>query len=102
MTTSNHPLNLKSSPTDLTVEQFCNYIAPAVWDEDILLTWPPDVFAVVASLLLKSGAYSYAVSGWKRKPDLKTWVEGMKSMGANWSENPTQPPPKVRQWHRSL
>ncbi len=102
MTTNDRPLDLTSSPTDLTVEQFCNYIAPEVWDKNILLMWPPDVFAVAASLLLKSGAYSYAVSGWKREPNLKTWVEEMRAIGKSWGENPTQPPAKVRQWHRSL
>jgi hypothetical protein len=102
MTTGNNPAKLKPSPTDLTVEQFCNYIAPGVWDHDTLLTWPPDVFAVVASLLLKSGAYCYAVSGWKRKPSLKQWVKDIKRDGESWRDNPNQPPAKVRRWHHTL
>jgi hypothetical protein len=102
MTTGKTPANLKPSPGDLTVEQFCNYIAPAVWDQDTLLTWPPDVFAVVASLLLKSGAYCHAVSGWKRKPSLKEWITDIKHTGRSWCKNPKEPPAKVRQWHRTL
>lgn len=93
----------EKEPADLTLEQFCNYVAPGVWDQDLLLTWPPDVFAVVASLLLKSGAYSYAVSkDWKRGPKLKPWVEHIENIGKEWGENHTDPPKEVHQWHRTL
>jgi transcriptional regulator with XRE-family HTH domain len=87
---------------ELTVEEFCSYVAPEVWDQETLLTWPPDVFAVVASLLLKSGAYCHAVSGWKRRPSLKDWVKEIKAIGAGWAARPDQPPAKLLQWHRTL
>lgn len=92
----------KLTKSDLTVEQFCNYIAPSVWDTRSLLTWPPDTFAVVASLLLKSGAYSYAVSDWKREPSLTEWVKEMRKIGELWRKNPARPPDKVEQLHRKL
>ena len=101
MTTGKTPANLKPSPGDLTVEQFCNYIAPAVWDQDTLLTWPPDVFAMVASLLLKSGAYCHAISGWKRKPPRKKWIKDVERTGKSWRKN-KQPPANVQQWHRTI
>lgn len=58
MSVAHSLLDVSPAPTDLTVEQFCDYIAPGVWDQKILLTWPPDVFAVVAAqvwLLLPRG-----------------------------------------------
>lgn len=91
-----------TAPADLTIEQFANYIAPVVWEQDQLLIWPPDVFALAAGLLLKSGAYSHAVSGWQRFPDLKTWVKAIKKIGLDWKNNPAMPPAEVRQWHQML
>ncbi len=90
------------APSELTVEQFANYIAPNVWDQPQLLVWPPDVFALAAGILLKSGAYSHAVSGWQRSPDLKTWVKSIKKLGLNWKNNPNAPPLEVQQWHQTL
>jgi hypothetical protein len=90
------------APSDLTLAQFCDYIAPGVWDQDFLLNWPPDVFAVVASLLLKSGAYCHAVSDWTHEPNRKQWVKDINAIGKSWGDNPTNPPAKVRRWHRTL
>lgn len=87
---------------DLTVEQFCNFIAPNIWDQMSLLTWPPDTFAVVASLLLKSGAYSYAVSDWKRELPLTEWVKETRRVGELWRKSPSRPPEEVQQFHRKL
>jgi len=86
----------------VTIAQFSDYVAPGVWDKQELLTWPPDVFALVASLLHKSGAYIYAVSGWKRDKPLTTWVEFVKDLGKNWRANLAHPPDQVRAWHSLL
>lgn len=87
---------------NLTVEEFCGYVANGVWDSDQLLAWPPDVFAVVAALLLKSGAYAHAVSTWERSTDLQTWTKKMREVGNHWRNNPENPPVEVREWHRLL
>ncbi len=91
-----------SSTPSLTVGQFCNYIAPSVWKKDEFLEWPPDVFALAAALLLKSGAYCCAVSPrWKRKrPD--GWPKRMARVGEKWRAAVSKPPPSVRKWHRIL
>ena len=102
MSTSRKSSTSKPSSHGLTVEQFCNYVAPATWDKTELLEWPPDVFALVASLLLKSGAYCYAVSGWKRKPSLNAWTKRMTRYGQQWHANSKEPPSRVRQLHRRL
>jgi hypothetical protein len=94
--------SIRSSREDLTVERFCRYVAPRAWDKDKLLTWPPDVFAVSASLLLKSGAYCHAVSGWKRKPSLSAWVEKLYRIGEDWQKNVKKAPTEVHEWHQTL
>lgn len=86
----------------LTVEQFGEYIAPSVWKDDALLRWPPDVFALVVALLLKSGAYSHAVSGWQRNGRLKQWIDDMRAIGDAWGQKPEQPPKQVRSWYQKL
>jgi hypothetical protein len=92
----------KEPSSGLTIEQFCEYIAPSVWSDSEFLNWPPDVFAVAASLLARSGAYSHAVSGWNREGKLQEWTEDMKQIGADWSKKPKEVPEKIRNWHESL
>jgi hypothetical protein len=92
----------KETPRGLTVEQFCEYVAPSVWEDPEFLTWPPDVFAIVAALLSRSGAYSHAVSGWDRAGELDKWNAEMKDVGAEWSGNRQEVPEKVRNWYESL
>jgi len=87
---------------DITVEEFCRYVAPDVWDSEDLLAWPPDVFAVAASLLLKSGAYAHAVSNWQRKIDLPKWEKDLRAIGDAWRIDAANPPPEVGEWHTTL
>ena len=85
----------KESSLGLTVAQFCEYIAPSVWSDPKIFTWPPDVFAIAAALLSRSGAYSHAVSGWDREGKLQEWTDKMKQIGAVWSEKPKEVPEDV-------
>jgi hypothetical protein len=93
--------NPKEPSSALTVEQFCEYIAPSVWLSDEILSWPPDVFAIVGALMLKSGAYAHAVSGWQRN-GLADWVKNLKDIGYAWHMTPDQPPDKVREWYQNF
>ncbi|HXQ72400.1 MAG TPA: hypothetical protein VN844_18030, partial [Pyrinomonadaceae bacterium] len=86
----------------LTVEQFGEYIVPSVWKDEELLRWPPDVFALVAALLLKSGAYAHAVSGWQRHGKLEQWIKDIRAIGNAWGQKPEQPPKQVRSWFQML
>ncbi len=88
---------------ELTVEQFAGYLAPRVWAEDHFLTWPPDVFALVAAILVKSGAYTHAVERWNRSSSgLKPWVDKIRGLGLQWRDDPAQPPAEVVELHRKL
>jgi len=86
--------------SDLTIEKFCSYVSPD-WDADKFLMWPPDVFALVASLLLKSGAYCYAVSGWKRPETNLEWVKTMRTLGKEWRTK-LKPPANVLSWRQTI
>jgi hypothetical protein len=65
--------------------------------------WPPDVFAVVASVLQRSGTYRHAVTRWppgEQEPD--TWAKEMTELGEKWgsawSRHGAAPPEVVRWW----
>jgi hypothetical protein len=94
--------DFKEPSSGLTVAQFCEYIAPSVWSDLAILKWPPDVFALAAALLLKSGAYVHAVSGWQRHGKLKQWVKEVREIGYAWHDNPDDPPEPVRKWYENL
>jgi hypothetical protein len=86
----------------LTVGQFCEYIAPSVWSDLAILKWPPDVFALAAALLLKSGAYVHAVSGWQRHGQLRQWTKLVREIGWAWHTNPEHPPDQVVTWYQNV
>jgi hypothetical protein len=96
------PPSLLTPPVDLTVENFANYIAPVVWEKEEFLNWPPDVFALAAGILLKSGAYAHAVSGWQRANKLKDWVSEIEKIAYAWRKDPAKAPQPVREWHKTL
>lgn len=75
-------------------------------------TWPPDVFAVVATILRKSGAYTRVVQQWP-PPDgtgggpqtRERWLDDIKQIGEEWrtaSKKGRRSPVHVRQWWRSI
>lgn len=79
-------------------------------DDQRWTTWPPDVFAVVATILRKSGAYTRVVQRW---PPLdgtgggpqtrQRWIEDIKRIGEEWrtaSKKTKHPPSDVRRWWR--
>ena len=94
--------SFEEAASGLTVGQFCEYVAPSVWSDLAILTWPPDVFALAAALLLKSGAYVHAVSGWQRHGRLKQWTTLVREIGRAWHTNPNNPPDQVRAWYEGV
>jgi len=80
------------------------------------VNWPPDVFAVVMSLLQKSGAYTRAISDWwppaDRHSDVpletqaRLWAKRMKDIGVAWRagvlSEPRLIPPEVKEWWRTV
>ncbi len=75
------------------------------------LRWPPDAFAVAATLLSKSGAYVNVVTDWPpqdsirdqetKERDVTTYAELIRIVGKNWRmhwQEETCPPEVTRRW----
>ena len=68
-----------------------------------ILNWPPDAFAVAASLLHSSGAYTNVIKNWPPKWAGKNWNKEIKRIGDDWakgiiSASPSIPPEVQRWW----
>jgi hypothetical protein len=59
--------SVSMSATEGTIEEYVRWIWPSFASQSACPLWPPDVFAVCASVLAKSGAYSVAVQEWPPK-----------------------------------
>src|SRR5262245_41389407 len=63
------------------------------------LTWPPDLFAVAASVLCRSGAYPLVVERWppgRDKVARGRWVEAASEAARRWRKTPEQVPRRLR------
>jgi hypothetical protein len=68
---------------DLTLGEVLEFVAPTAWRTFVLLRWPPDVFAVAATLLHRSGAYTHMLrDGWP--PSGSNWGAKMHKEGSEW------------------
>lgn len=65
-------------------------------------SWPPDAFAIVGEILLRSGAYRSVIVDWPPSPK---WQSEIARTGKEWrgrAANASPPPPKVRTWWAEL
>ncbi|HYR78316.1 MAG TPA: hypothetical protein VEM96_21070 [Pyrinomonadaceae bacterium] len=72
----------------LTISEFLEYLAPGIWTSVDLLSWPPDVFALVAALLQKSGAYTNLVREWQLDRG-RVWCDDVAKIGKAWRNSST-------------
>src|SRR5262245_10703166 len=77
--------NLRSRSSQvLRVSDFISYLVPG-WRKRFIPDWPPDVFAIAAGLLHKSGAYARVVMGnWPPTGTGKAWAREMRRLGLEW------------------
>ncbi len=89
----------------LTIGQYLSYLSPKLARQRTAPIWPPDIFAVAASILQKCGAYIQVVSDWppgrqyRRNP--KRWVIDIRRSGKQWREaaiHSRRPPRMVTTW----
>jgi hypothetical protein len=104
--------NRKTDPifeaTETTIEDFLKYLAPAITSGEDAPAWPPDAFALVASLLQESGAYTKVISNWppngyKGSPQI--WAKEIQVIGSKWRESAIsnlRPPLSVNTWWRTV
>jgi hypothetical protein len=109
---------VKSSATGndsgCSLNSLLEFLCPEVWKSNQLLVWPPDVFAVSASILERSGAYTRVVTTWPppnpktprgRQQTAKEWGSWIKEVGLAWRKTAIagrRPPTQVAEWWRSV
>jgi hypothetical protein len=108
---------LQTTP-EVTVGEYLRFLAPDLARREQPPEWPPDAFALAASVLLHSGAYLHVVEKWPPTGTLadgcladlpERWTERADELGSAWRAAwPGRPPPEVRGWwaairkHRNL
>lgn len=91
-------------PQPALIGEFLQFVLP--WGYNEVPNWPPDVFAVAAALLHKSGAYSYVLESWP--PDYKgeNWAAFASRIGQQWRRgmagNVPAPPAEIEEWWQTL
>lgn len=98
---------MQRGPSQVTIESL---ISPLLGGARLrtVINWPPDVFAVVAVLLQKSGAYIRVVSDWppsEYSRDPNRWTTSMESLGRKWRNACNRkelPPHDIQKWWRQF
>ena len=77
----------KSSLADIEIEELIRHVCDQTVEDHLSVPiWPPDVFAVVASILRRSGAYIAVANGWPppRFGTIQEWAEHARAVGTEW------------------
>ena len=96
----------------LTIDEYLSALAPEVWNDNDWATmpnWPGGAFAVAASLLERSGAYSgLGTRFWRMKKDQQqqeakkkhNWERTARALATKWRRRSPdgKPPSQVRRW----
>ncbi len=105
------------SQDDCTLGGYLGYISPTIWpasQDPLLPVWPPDMFAIVASVLNITGAYRRVLSppairvDWRPQRPRRSWAEEMRRIGSDWRTvfiddgSATQAPEQVSNWWSQL
>jgi hypothetical protein len=76
----------------LTFEEHACYLLPRLRSDSSVPEWPPDVFAICSSLLVKSGAYCRILEHWPPSNydgdiEGKGWPGLARALGREWRSN---------------
>ncbi len=104
----------EARPLPCTLNEILEFLCPGVWTNDRLLSWPPDVFAVAASILHRSGAYTCVVKSWppnnwkpssRERHNKQAWNTWIKGVGERWRAAIVaghDAPPEVKEWWKCV
>lgn len=84
----------------LRVSDFISGLVPG-WQKQFTLAWPPDVFAIAAGLLHRSGAYTRVVMGNWPPGSGSAWARNMRKLGREWRKtfvDEKPPPARIKEW----
>jgi predicted amidohydrolase len=85
-----------------SVGEYLTYLIPGLTPKGPMPNWPPDVFAIAASTLQRSGAYPRIVKKWPLEGTLDEWCKSVSDLGRAWRDSwnrkgeDSVPPPQVR------
>ena len=90
-----------------TLGELLEYIAPLeALDSEQILSWPPDVFALVGTVLHCTGAYTCVTRDWPpSQKSLHTWCQDIVALGRTWrrgwrlKRRAAPPRPVAAWWH---
>ena len=91
----------QNSQDDLKVGELVEWLWPDIFKNDEILSWPPDVFAVVALLLQRSSAYLCVLRDWPPLIGGKggaDWPTCIRKIGQKWRTSKAVPPQIKRFW----
>lgn len=78
----------KSRSSAISLGDYLTFLLPRFRSDREIPRWPPDVFALCASLLVKSGAYCKTLTNWPPREPLKkrprAWAGTIKKLAAGW------------------
>jgi hypothetical protein len=79
--------NADQDPGAFTIAGFLSHVLPAP-NDGAAPTWPPDAFAVAASLLKRSGAYTEIVNAWPPDPhrSVEAWHHHVGHISRRWRQ----------------
>lgn len=90
-----------------TINRYLDFMRPGLSRRKTPLAWPPDMFAVAAFLLLRSGGYLYPARRWPPASarnsgngrSLREWVARIEETGREWRRLwPHDVPDDVQHW----
>ena len=96
-----------AGPVSESIAEYLRHLSPTVQLPGSPPSWPPDVFALVTSLLQDSGAYRHVLDTWPpvdRCPgrDPAKWVAFVRDVGLRWRQSCVQQtrtaPQEVANW----
>jgi hypothetical protein len=77
--------NLAAYNAPLAVKDHLSVLLPRLVQGDLTMpVWPPDVFAISTSLLLRCGAYAAALDAWPPSGRQSTWSDETRESGIRW------------------
>lgn len=99
--TTSHPTEYNRPPT--VHDHLVSLLPRLASGRSTCPAWPADVFAVAASLLTRGGAYAAILKQWPISERGSTWVAKARSVGAQWRNAWSSPPPDViDHWNRVI
>jgi hypothetical protein len=85
-----------------TVKDHLEYLLTGLSGRKRPPRWPPDVFAIVASLLHTTGGYCVAAMYWPPSSNSSSWVSKIHRIARTWRTNFNSAPLEVQRWWAEL